>query len=438
LLLFVAGALWFFRAPLMRIADRARLPHVKVAEAYELGASAAGALSGTAANGYVVPRVRAALSADTPGRIVEMNVEEGSVVKQGDVVARLYSEELSAGLESAQAETRAAEAAQERVMAECETARSALSVATSSVAAAVARLASAESDLEFARRESKRLADLHDKGFASEQAVDQANTALERSLRNGEAERANLEGARGAKIQSERTLAACEAGVVEAAARIEVTQANRDLAAATLEKTNVRAPFDGVVVLKDAEVGEVVSPNSLGGNSRGSVATMVDFASLEAQVELQETSIADVQQGVPAAIFLDAYPTHRYEGRVDRVWPTANRQKGSIEVRIVFLEPDELLRPEMGLRVVFSPRKEELSAPPPEGSVALPRDCVVQDAGESVVFAVQHGRVVRRGVTLGANQGNRVTIESGVENGELIVVAPPPELSDGDRVWVEE
>src|SRR6185436_3600221 len=99
-------------------------------------------------------------------------------------------------------------------------------------------------------------------------------------------------------------------------------QSQRDQAAATLAKTAVRAPFDGVVVLKDAEIGEVVSPNALGGNSRGSVATMVDFSTLEAQVELPETSISSVVIGAKALIFLDAFPEERYEGRVDRIWPT--------------------------------------------------------------------------------------------------------------------
>ena len=441
LLALVAGALWLFRVPLMRSLDRWRLPRVEVAEAYELGAAAAGALSGTAANGYVIPRVRAALSADTPGRIVEMNVQEGSVVKEGDVVARLFAEEYQASLASAEAESRAAKASEQRATAECETARSALAVSDSSVMAAEASLAAAQTDLEFARRESKRIADLHEQGFASEQALDQARSTLERSLSTVQAQQANLDGARGAKIQAERTLAACEAAIVEASARLQVAEANRTLAAATLEKTNVRAPFDGVIVLKDAEVGEVVSPNSLGGNSRGSVATMVDFASLEAQVELQETSIADVEIGASAAIFLDAFPSDRYDGRVDRVWPTANRQKGSIEVRVVFLNPDQRLRPEMGLRVVFSPSEEQSPSEAQEpivGGVVVPQACVVESEGETVVFAVEHGRLVRRSVVLGPPRGNRASIESGVEEGDRIVIDPSPDLADGTRVWIEE
>ena len=193
-------------------------------------------------------------------------------------------------------------------------------------------------------------------------------------------------------------------------ARVAVNEANRDLARATLDKTEVRAPFDGVVVLKDAEVGEVVSPNSQGGNSRGSVVTMVDFASLEVQVDMPETSLHAVAVGGAANIYLDAFPEIAYRGRVERIWPTANRQKATVEVRASFLEPDEKLRPEMGVRVVFTPPE----APPvdpaqDEGELVLiPSSCVVRIDARPGVFELE----ARRG-TLARDRARRSARRAG-------------------------
>src|SRR5690606_1372654 len=129
--------------------------------------------------------------------------------------------------------------------------------------------------------------------------------------------------------------------IAVARAQVDVAKAIEEHAAATLDKTFVRAPFDGIVVLKDAEVGEVVSPNSQGGsNARGSVCTMVDFDSLEVQADVPETSLASVRIGAPVAIYLDAFPGRTYPGKVSRIWPTADRQKASIQVRIVFAARD--------------------------------------------------------------------------------------------------
>src|SRR5262249_57017755 len=184
----------------------------------------------------------------------------------------------------------------------------------------------------------------------------------------------------------------------EAAARLEGTKAARDQAQATLDKTEVRAPFDGIVVLKDAEVGEVVSPNVQGGsNARGSVVTMVDFASLEVQAEVPETNLPAVVVGRSARIYLDAFPDKLYRGRVDRIWPTANRTKATVEVRVAFLDRDDKLRPEMGVRVVFEEegaKMPESSAPADARPVMLvPLDAVVKVGGERGVFVLERDRV---------------------------------------------
>lgn len=433
------AALVYFRVPLLAAADRWRLPRVRAIQAVETSALSNSAVSGMASNGYIVPRVRAALSADAPGRIVELNVHEGTVVKQGEVVARLYFEEFAAMLRAAEAEVLAAGATTTRALAEAQTLRKAEGAQRARLAAAQARLTVAQTDLDLATREHARLAQLEPQGFASAQALDQAASAVQRFRSLLQSEQASLDLAAGELAQASAAVAAADAAVAEAAARITVAEANREQAAATLDKTYVRAPFDGVVVLKDAEIGEVVSPNSLGGNSRGSVATMVDFASLEAQVELPETNISGVNIGDPAAIFLDSYPTHRYEGRVDRIWPTANRQKASIEVRVLFLAPDERLRPEMGVRVVFSPSASDTaSASAEQGQIRLPAGCVLRSATGSYVLIVDRGRLRQQVVELGPEASGSYTIKAGVRVGELVVRDPAEGLAAGDRVLLEE
>jgi RND family efflux transporter MFP subunit len=223
-------------------------------------------------------------------------------------------------------------------------------------------------------------------------------------------------------------------------AQEEGAKAGLARAEATLDKTIVRAPFDGVVVLKDAEVGEVVSPNSQGGsNARGSVVTMVDFASLEVQADVPETSLNAVRKGGRARIFLDAFPEDSYEGTVDRIWPTADRQTGTVEVRVVFDEPDGKLRPEMGVRVVFlsedQPAEPEAAAP---AGPLVPETATVRDGTRTGVFVLERDVARFREVRIGARRGGRIAVDSGLTPGERIIDRPPPTLNDGDRVRIRE
>jgi len=211
-------------------------------------------------------------------------------------------------------------------------------------------------------------------------------------------------------------------------------------AEAALEKTYVRAPFDGIVVLKESEVGEVVSPNSQGGSTaRGSVATMVDFASLEVQAEVPETSLAAVHKEGPARIYLDAFPDQPFEGRIDRIWPTADRTKGTVEVRIAFTAPDDRLRPAMGVRVVFL---DEAAAALPSAEeqpvVLLPREALVQRGGEAGVFTVERDQVTFQAVVANGDRGARLVVESGLVGDERVVISPPAELENDDRIRIKD
>ena len=164
-----------------------------------------------------------------------------------------------------------------------------------------------------------------------------------------------------------------------------------------------------------------------------------DFSTLEVQVEVPETNLAAVHEGATARIFLDAYPEHAYEGSVLRIWPTANRQKATVEVRVGFTDPDERLRPEMGARVVFL--GEDVQPVPSDGASApvilIPRSAVVAIDGQDHVFVLERDLARARPVVLGEERSGRVVVREGLREGERIVDAPPARLEDGDRVREE-
>lgn len=434
----IVGLLLFlFWRPLLGWVDRLRLPEVRVLEVSASRPSAAGAVQGTAANGYIVASKRAALSADTPGRIVEMNVTEGQAVPKGFVVARLYSDEVQALFARAEADLALAGSGVQSARARVDVARATIAEAGSRVNKATADQADAAAGLRWAELALERARTLLAEGIGARERVEAAELARDQAQARVEAAAAALTNAGQAARTSELELASSEARVREAEALVAVKAAERNQARATLDKLEVRAPFDGVVVLKDAEVGEVVSPNAVGAQSRGSVATMVDFASLEVQVEVPEANLAAIELDSAAQIFLDAYPERGYEGRVLRIWPTANRQKATVEVRVGFETRDERLRPEMGARVVFT----KGDAPPPGAGDAKPvillsKSAVVPVEGRTHVFVLERDVARLRAVVLGAERSGRVVVESGLTSGECVIDAPPGDLSDGQRVRV--
>ncbi len=440
LLVIVLGAAYLFRD---RLADLG-VPVVKVERVSERTASAVAAATGASANGYVVARTRAALSADTPGRIVELNVTEGSVVKKGDVVARLFADEYAAAVRRADADVVVAERGVDVALANIESARSELDTLGANVDAARADVSSASASLSLATLTFDRAVKLLETGVDTADRRDRAQRDLLDAQAMAQGAAARVLSAEKSLAQGVARLSASETGVPEARARVAAAVASRDLAQATLDKTAVRAPFDGIVVLKDAEVGEVVSPNSQGGsNARGSVVTMVDFATLEVQAEVPETSLASVVVGAEARIYLDAAPEKFYAGRVDRIWPTANRTKATVEVRVAFEQRDDKLRPEMGVRVVFAANADPKAAAPEgglpqEARILVSQDCIVKGGAKPFVFVHENGVVRRREVELGPERAGRVVVLKGLAAGEEVVREPAAGLEDGARVRVEK
>ena len=439
------GGVALFWSPAKRAIDRFRLPEVEVIRVARSSAAEVGAVSGKAANGYLVAARRAALSADTPGRIVEMLVREGSVVKAGDVVARLYSEEVDAAVRRAEADLEVDRRRVERAEADRTVAVADVGAARQRADAAQAAVASAEARIAQAELAFRRTEHLVESGARRPSDLDDDRAARDTAEADLESARALLEAARSA-------ITAAEAREKVAAGDVEVARAQVGVAAeavaqtkATASKTIVRAPFDGIVVLKDAEVGEVVSPSSQGGSSaRGSVVTMVDLRSLEVQADVSEASLDAVRVGGAVDIFLDAWPGRRHTGRVDRIWPVADRAKATVEVRVVFDELDlERMRPEMGVRIVFRAEGDEPAEDAPVGleeRILIPEDCVVRIDGRSGVFVLERDVARFRPVEIAKNgrRGGRVAVQSGLEVDERIVKSPAATLADGDRVLVKD
>ena len=214
-----------------------------------------------------------------------------------------------------------------------------------------------------------------------------------------------------------------------AEARVKVAQQD-------LDNCTVRAPFGGIVVSKDAQRGEMVSPVSAGGGfTRTGIATIVDMASLEIEVDVNESYIARVKAGQPVTAVLDAYPDWQISGKVRTVIPTADRQKATVKVRAAFDKLDPRILPDMGVKLTFL--GDERAAPTAAGRVLVPRTAVREEGGAAAVFVHHEGRLERRAVKLGQARGNEHEVLAGLSDGDQVVTAGINELRDGQNVRVK-
>jgi RND family efflux transporter MFP subunit len=349
------------------------------------GATSGGATSVTA-NGYVVARTKASVSAKTAGRLAYLGVSEGSFVRRGDVIARLENADYQASVSQAEA----------------------------NIASADASVIEAASDRDQTEREASRLRDIRsrDSLLVSQQDLDLATSRA---------------------AQAAARLRAAEARRRSADAGLRIAQANN-------ENTIIRAPFSGTVLRKDAEVGEVVAPSVGGGLTRGAVVTMADLTSLEVEVDVNEAYIGRIRGGRPARITLDAYPDTTFRGSVRQVVPTADRQRATVQVKVSIDDHDSRILPEMGAKVDFL----EPAAPPAAGGAAptrttirVPSTVVRTDGGTSVVWILRDGRLVRRPVTTGPVSGGFLEIRSGLDGGEQLLVGGVDTPAEGMRVKVQ-
>lgn len=352
-----------------------RVPAVEVAPVRVVPAGRPAVLN---ASGYVTPRRRATIAAKITGRVNEVFAEEGMRVKVGQVLATLDDSDARARLLSAKAEQ----------------------------TATAATLADLRVNLANAERDRQRSEALWKEGAVSEQSVDQARTAVE-SLR--------------------ARIALADEQVRAAGARAKVAEQD-------LENTVIRAPFAGLVVSKDAQRGEMVSPISAGGGfTRTGIATIVDMTSLEIEVDVNESSLARVTPEQPVQAVLDAYPDWKIAARVRTVIPTADRQKATVKVRVAFDRLDPRILPDMGVKVTFlgpEPPADEARVP----RAVVPRAAIRSEGASQVVYVLRDGRVERRVVRLGQVRGNEQDVIGDLADGDQVVVNGPDGLTDGQRV----
>jgi HlyD family secretion protein len=334
------------------------------------------------ASGYVTARRRATVSSKVTGKVVEVNVEEGMNVREGQVLARLDDSQPRAALALAEAQAEAARRG----------------------------LRENEVRLDQARLAERRAAQLLAERIVSQSQLDQAKSDAD-SL--------------------EAHIAALKQQVSVAESQIEVQRTD-------LNNTVIRAPFSGVAISKDAQPGEMVSPVSAGGGfTRTGICTIVDMKSLEIEVDVNESYINRVKPNQDVIAVLDAYPDWQIPARVITMVPTADRQKATILVRIGFKELDPRILPDMAIKVTFLREPGASDGPVAQATALVPKAAIRTSGTESVAFVVRGETVERRAVRLGGTDGDRVEVLAGLQAGDRVALSPPAELQDGARVVVK-
>ena len=369
-------------------AFRTQKPVVEVAVAQKAEAGGRAALLN--ASGYVTPRRRATIAAKITGRVTGVFFDEGTVVKEGQLLATLDDSDAKRALDSAKADRNSSQAA----------------------------IADFEVQLKNAQIQLRRADQLQKAGVQTQEALDNASMAAD-SLK--------------AKIAlAKQQVAAAEARINEAQQAVD--------------NCVIHAPFAGIVVSKDAQVGEMVSPISAGGGfTRTGIATIVDMNSNEIEVDVNEAYIARVIPDQQVTATLDAYPDKQIPAKVRTVIPTADRQKATVKVRITILNLDKynFILPDMGVKVAFLENeqpvaKEKTKDKGPQALVFIPKGAVRSDSNAAFVFLVHDGKVERRPVTLGLDRGTDVAVLTGVSPGDSLVIKGPESLYDGEKVEIRQ
>jgi RND family efflux transporter MFP subunit len=338
------------------------------------------------ASGYVTARRRATVSSKITGKVVEVNVEEGMAVREGQVLARLDDITSKAALALAEAQAEAAR----RAVRENEI-----------------RLAEAKLSLG-------RVMQLVREQLSTQAEVDKAHAEVD----------------------------SLDARIDAAREQVRVAERQIELERTNLDNTIIRAPFSGIAISKDAQPGEMVSPVSAGGGfTRTGISTIVDMRSLEIEVDVNESYINRVKADQDVTAILNAYPEWEIPARVITTIPAADRQKATVLVRIGFKALDPRILPDMGVKVTFlreadaEPRGGEGSAPAPRAVALVPKAAIKAEGDQTYAFVVGGENLVeRRAVRTGGVDGDRIEVLAGLRSGERVVVSPPAELTSGVAV----
>jgi RND family efflux transporter MFP subunit len=376
LLLIAAALAWWLMKP-------SGLP-IKAVSVQAAGGSSGGPASLLDASGYVVARRTATVSAKITGKVTEVLIEEGQHVNAGEVVGRLDDTNIRAGYDQSKAQLAYATAAHDQVQVQ----------------------------LANAQRDYERKKQLFAQHFVSQSDVDNAQTTLDD----------------------------LKAQLNTAARNVDVSRQGIEVSQKSLDDTVVRAPFAGVITVKAAQVGEIVSPLSAGGGfTRTGIGTIVDMDSLEIEVDVNESFIGRVRPGQPASAKLNAYPDWEIPAEVIAIIPTADRSKATVKVRVGFKQKgDPRVLPDMGVRVSF------LSAAPtpgtensPKPGVLVPAEAVQTNGENGVAWVIRDDKLERRALKLGARNGNNVTVMAGLSAGERVAVGDSAKFKDGVKVVIQ-
>lgn len=328
------------------------------------------------ASGYVVAQRKSAVASKITSRLLELSVEEGSRVKKGDIIARLEGEDVRAARDQAQAN---------------------LSVSRYS-------LAQARAELEDARASFERERELLAQEYTTKASFDAAEARYKKAI----------------------------AGVSGAESAVKAAEATFEGTKVSVEYTLLRAPFDAVVLTKNADIGDIVTPLGAAANAKAAVVTIADMNSLQVEADVSESNLEQVKKGQPCEIQLDALPEKRFRGEVHMVIPTADRSKATVMVKVRFLDIDPRVLPEMSAKVAF------LSKPVGPGEekprTTINPAAVVSRDGKSTAFVVKGSQVEEQEITTGEKMGDLLVVTGGVKAGDRVVLNPPKGLKTGSRV----
>jgi RND family efflux transporter MFP subunit len=332
------------------------------------------------ASGYIVAERKAAVASKITGRLVALMVEEGSKVKKGQIIARMESDDVTAAKNQSAA----------------------------NLVNALAALEQAKTDRDIARRENFRYKGLVADGSVSQSDWDAINTRYKRS----------------------------EEGVKVAEANVMALKAALEGAKAGLDYTLIRAPFDAVVLTKNADVGDIVTPFAAVATAKAAVVTIADMRSLQVEVDVSETNIVGIRVGQACDIQLDALPEIRFRGEVYTIVPTVDRTKASVLVKVRFLDKDPSMLPDMSAKVSFLFRNLKTEERKPR--LAVNGSALVGKTDQTHVFVLQGNHVQETSVKTGVKLGDMIEIISGLKSGDRVVINPPKGMKNGTKIKIAE
>lgn len=332
------------------------------------------------ASGYVVPQRKSSVAAKATGRLIALYVEEGSKITKNQVIAQLENEDLLASRRQASANLDVSGAVYEQAKAELN-----------------------DAQVSFEREQQ-----LFAKNLTARASLDTAEARYKKAV---------------------ASLASAEASIRAAQAALK----NADV---SLEYTRIRAPFDAVVLTKNADIGDIVTPLGAAANAKSAVATIADMTSLQVEADVSESNIEKLKTGQPCEIQLDAFPDERFLGAIHMIVPTADRSKATVMVKVRFKSIDKRILPEMSAKVAFLSREVRETEEKPR--ITVNSKAIVDNGGKKYLFVVKENRVTLTPVMPGALLGDSTEILSGVSPGDKAVINPPKSLKNNDRIKIAE